>query len=186
MAPRTDSTNDHKSNYCSVFAARNKAAAAKPFEHVLVISEKIFDCKAPEEASRGLWLRTGVWRGLQRHVRGGDRHRQVDFGSGKEVADPCKTRGRSERLREGGQRSRAGFLDATPSRVRDFKGEMKKLGVTGEEEQVLELQEALFRLKQAGRLSSKILQQKPHDTGFRQSLTDMCVYYRWDEGLYSW
>jgi hypothetical protein len=36
---------DHKSNYCRVFLARTKDAAAKLFEHFLVFFEKKFDCK---------------------------------------------------------------------------------------------------------------------------------------------
>ncbi|KAG2858894.1 hypothetical protein PC129_g7246 [Phytophthora cactorum] len=36
---------DHKSNYCRVFLARIKDAAAKQFEHFLVYFEKRFDCK---------------------------------------------------------------------------------------------------------------------------------------------
>ncbi|KAE9003765.1 hypothetical protein PR001_g17890 [Phytophthora rubi] len=36
---------DYKSNYCRVFLARTKDAAAKLFEHFLVYFEKEFDCK---------------------------------------------------------------------------------------------------------------------------------------------
>ncbi|OWZ11907.1 hypothetical protein PHMEG_00015005, partial [Phytophthora megakarya] len=143
------------------FHPRNKAATAKQFEHALVISEKLFDCKAPEEAS-------------------------LDFGSGKEVADPCKHGVVPNAYVKADKEAELGFLTRLPQGFEISEEKLKKLGVTSEEEQVLELQEALFRLKQAGRLWSKILQQKPHDAGFRQSLTDMCVYYRWDEGLYSW
>jgi hypothetical protein len=35
---------DHKSNYCRVFLARTKDAAAKLFEHFLVYFEKEFNC----------------------------------------------------------------------------------------------------------------------------------------------
>ncbi|GAB9477897.1 unnamed protein product, partial [Globisporangium polare] len=36
---------DHKSNYCRVFLAKTKDAAAKKFEHFLVFFEKRFDCR---------------------------------------------------------------------------------------------------------------------------------------------
>ncbi|POM66265.1 Mitochondrial Carrier (MC) Family, partial [Phytophthora palmivora] len=36
---------DHKSNYCRVFLAKTKDAAAKLFEHFLVFFEKRFDCR---------------------------------------------------------------------------------------------------------------------------------------------
>eukprot|EP00644_Phytophthora_capsici_P005569 jgi/Phyca11/97425/e_gw1.2.919.1 len=36
---------EHKSNYCRVFLARTKDAAAKQFEHFLVFFEKRFDCR---------------------------------------------------------------------------------------------------------------------------------------------
>eukprot|EP00644_Phytophthora_capsici_P012595 jgi/Phyca11/112904/e_gw1.23.435.1 len=36
---------DHKSNYCRVFLARTKDAAAKQFEHFLAFFEKRFDCR---------------------------------------------------------------------------------------------------------------------------------------------
>lgn len=36
---------DHKSNYCRVFVAHTKDAAAKQFEHFLVYFEKHFNCK---------------------------------------------------------------------------------------------------------------------------------------------
>lgn len=35
---------DHKMNYCRVFVARTKDAAAKPFEHFLVHFEKRLGC----------------------------------------------------------------------------------------------------------------------------------------------
>ncbi|OWY98095.1 Integrase, catalytic core protein [Phytophthora megakarya] len=55
----------------------------------------------------------------------------------------------------------------------------RKLGVASEAELVLELQKAFYGLIQSGRLWSKLLQRKLQDAGFKQSLTDMCVYYRW-------
>ena len=58
----------------------------------------------------------------------------------------------------------------------------KKIGVVQNNEIVLELKKALYGLKQAGRLWSKLLHQKLADIGFKQSLTDMCVYFRWTHG----
>uniref|UniRef100_A0AAV1U951 Reverse transcriptase Ty1/copia-type domain-containing protein n=1 Tax=Peronospora matthiolae TaxID=2874970 RepID=A0AAV1U951_9STRA len=58
----------------------------------------------------------------------------------------------------------------------------KKIGVSQNNEIVLELKKALYGLKQAGRLWSKLLHQKLVDIGFKQSLTDMCVYFRWTHG----
>ena len=58
----------------------------------------------------------------------------------------------------------------------------KKIGVVQNNEIVLELKKALYGLKQAGRLWSKLLHQKLVDIGFKQSLTDICVYFRWTHG----
>lgn len=59
----------------------------------------------------------------------------------------------------------------------------RMLGVTSHRELVLKLQKALCGLKQAGRLCSKLLHRKLVSVGFNQSLTDMCVYYRWRNGV---
>eukprot|EP00644_Phytophthora_capsici_P016293 jgi/Phyca11/117864/e_gw1.34.274.1 len=60
---------------------------------------------------------------------------------------------------------------------------MKMLKAENSDELALELQKVLYGLKQAGRLWSKFLHQKLVDVGFKQSLTDMCVYCRLKEGV---
>ncbi|POM64836.1 Integrase catalytic core protein [Phytophthora palmivora] len=60
---------------------------------------------------------------------------------------------------------------------------LKKLGVEKDAEVALELKKALYRLKQAGRLWSKLLHSKLVDIGFHQSHVDMCVYYRYKTGV---
>ncbi|OWZ17991.1 Copia protein [Phytophthora megakarya] len=58
----------------------------------------------------------------------------------------------------------------------------ERLGVASDEELGLELKKALYSLKQAGRLWSKLLHQKLVSVGFEQSLTEMCIYFRWRQG----
>ncbi|KAE9302954.1 hypothetical protein PF001_g13774 [Phytophthora fragariae] len=60
---------------------------------------------------------------------------------------------------------------------------LKLVGVESAKELVLELQKALYGLKQAGRLWNQLLHKKLIDIGFEQSLTDMCVYFRWRNGV---
>ncbi|KAG6616520.1 Integrase catalytic core protein [Phytophthora cinnamomi] len=60
---------------------------------------------------------------------------------------------------------------------------LKQLGVTSDDELVLELEKALYGLKQAGRLWNKLLHSKLVEIGFVQSLIDMCVYFRRQEGV---
>ncbi|GMG14877.1 unnamed protein product [Phytophthora fragariaefolia] len=60
---------------------------------------------------------------------------------------------------------------------------LKLLGVESAKELVLELQKALYGLKQAGSLWNQLLHKKLIEIGFEQSLTDMCVYFRWRDGI---
>ncbi|GMF44998.1 unnamed protein product [Phytophthora fragariaefolia] len=59
---------------------------------------------------------------------------------------------------------------------------VRQLGATSVGELVLELEKALYGLKQAGRLWNELLHAKLVAIGFAQSLTDMCVYFRRQEG----
>ncbi|GMF39427.1 unnamed protein product [Phytophthora fragariaefolia] len=54
----------------------------------------------------------------------------------------------------------------------------RSLGVSSDNELVLELEKVLYGLKQAGLLRNQLLHQKLMGLGFSQSLTNMCVYYR--------
>ncbi|KAG3113241.1 hypothetical protein PI125_g7506 [Phytophthora idaei] len=53
-----------------------------------------------------------------------------------------------------------------------------QLGAGPKSEIVLELKKAFYRLKQVGRLWSKLLHHKLKNIGFDQSLVDMCVQGR--------
>ncbi|KAG3006392.1 hypothetical protein PC120_g17375 [Phytophthora cactorum] len=55
---------------------------------------------------------------------------------------------------------------------------LKRLGVTSEDEIVLELHKGLYGLRGAGRLGSKFLHRKLVEIGFVQSMVDLCVYFR--------
>ncbi|OWZ08105.1 Copia protein [Phytophthora megakarya] len=56
---------------------------------------------------------------------------------------------------------------------------LSQLGVDANEVLALELKKVLYGLKQAGLLWNKLLHNKIMEIGFKQSLTDMCGYYRW-------
>ncbi|KAG6614663.1 Integrase catalytic core protein [Phytophthora cinnamomi] len=60
---------------------------------------------------------------------------------------------------------------------------LKELGVETDAEVALELKKALYGLKQAGRRWSKLLHSKLVEIGLHQSLVDMCVYYRYKDGV---
>ncbi|OWZ16109.1 Pol Polyprotein [Phytophthora megakarya] len=59
----------------------------------------------------------------------------------------------------------------------------EKLGAVKEGELVLELQKAPYGPKHAARLWSQLLQKKSQAAGLEQSLTHMCVYFRWKNGV---
>ncbi|KAE8991327.1 hypothetical protein PR001_g21255 [Phytophthora rubi] len=60
---------------------------------------------------------------------------------------------------------------------------LRQLGVTSDDDLVLELEKALYGLKQAGRLWNQLLHTTLVEIGFVQSLTDWCVYFRRQGGV---
>ncbi|OWZ19537.1 RxLR effector protein [Phytophthora megakarya] len=59
----------------------------------------------------------------------------------------------------------------------------RQMGVNSDDELALELRKALYDLKQAGRLWNQLLHKELVGIGFRWSLVDSCVYFRWREGV---
>ncbi|CCI47281.1 unnamed protein product [Albugo candida] len=67
-----------------------------------------------------------------------------------------------------------------PQGMKISTSKLDELGVTSRDQVVLRLQKSLYGLKQAGRLWSHLLHEKLSDAGFKQSLTDSCLYYDQD------
>ena len=58
--------------------------------------------------------------------------------------------------------------------------ELKGLEVKSTTDLALLLKKSLYGLKQAGRLWSKLLDSKLQQSGFQQSTTDMCLYFKYE------
>ena len=59
---------------------------------------------------------------------------------------------------------------------------LKIIGAKSKKEVVLELHKSLYGLKQAGRLWSQLLHARLLDAGFSQCVSDMCLYWKVDDG----
>ena len=55
---------------------------------------------------------------------------------------------------------------------------LKMVGAATKKEVVLQLQKSLYGLKQAGRLWSQLLHARLLEAGFRQCISDICLYYQ--------
>lgn len=60
---------------------------------------------------------------------------------------------------------------------------VKKVGVDDAKDVVLELYESLYGLKQAGRLLNKLLHGNMIKMGFNQCISDICLYYKPEDGI---
>ena len=74
-----------------------------------------------------------------------------------------------------------GLYLQVPQGMKISTSKLDELGVTSRDQVVVRLQKSLYGLKQAGRLWSHLLHEKLSDAGFKQSLTDSCLYYDQDK-----
>uniref|UniRef100_A0AAV1T6R3 Reverse transcriptase Ty1/copia-type domain-containing protein n=1 Tax=Peronospora matthiolae TaxID=2874970 RepID=A0AAV1T6R3_9STRA len=65
-----------------------------------------------------------------------------------------------------------------PKGMQIIKEELQGFGMESPGEVALLLKKSLYRLKQAGRLWSKLLHSKLTENGYKQCTTDICLYYK--------